>query len=98
MTQRSNIERAFVRSFSPMARFRIARGMKQCELASRTRIHETIVSKIERGVRVATVAQVRDLASALRTTRQRMVALLFDSQIWSAGSRSGAVRRKSSRS
>ena len=83
-----------VRRFSPFAQFRMMRGLKQSDLAAKTRIHETIVSKIERGVRVATIAQLRQLATALRTTRQRMVDLLMDTRAWAGYS----SRRKSGRS
>lgn len=87
MTARSNIERALARRFSPLAQFRMMRGLKQCEIAARAQIHETIVSKIERGMRLATECQISALATALRTTRRRMVALLFDSRQWARGSR-----------
>lgn len=83
-----------VRRFSPFAQFRMMRGLKQSDLAAKTKIHETIVSKIERGVRWATPEQVQHLATALRTTRRRMIDLLFESAVWAWGGR----RRKSGRS
>lgn len=93
MTARPKVN-GLVRRFSPFAQFRMMRGLKQSDLAAKTSIHETIVSKIERGVRVATIEQLRQLATALRTTRQRMIHLLVDTRAWAGHS----SRRKSGRS
>lgn len=90
MSARPNIERALARRFSPMARFRIAREMKQCEVAACTLIHETTVSKIERGVRRATPQQEKRIAKALRTTPKKVHALLFESRWWAG---IGALRK-----
>ena len=81
------------RRFSPFAQFRMMRGLKQSDLAAKTSIHETIVSKIERGVRRPTERQAKLLAQALRTTYRKMAELLAETFFWTRGKRS----RKSSR-
>lgn len=91
MTTRPKVN-GLARRFSPFAQFRMMRGLKQCELAVRTEIHETIVSKIERGVRRPTELQAKRLARALRTTYRRMATLLAENFFWAraTGSRRSA--------
>lgn len=76
------------RRFSPMAQFRMMRGLLQSDLAVRTRIHETLVSKIERGVRWPTEPQAKSLSRALRTTYRRMARLVADTHLWAKSKRS----------
>ena len=85
-----NIERALARRFSPMARFRMARGLKQTDVAIRGGLHESTVSKLEIGARAATEPQVRKIAKGLRSTIVRTRELLQTSRYWA---RSGVGRK-----
>ena len=90
MKPRPNIERALARRFSPLARFRMSRGLRQSDVAVLAGIHETTVGKIETGVRFPTDTQVRRCAKALRTTINRMEELVGRSRYWA---RTGAEKR-----
>lgn len=82
MTARSKVERELARRFSPMARFRLARGLKQTDVAIRGGLHESTVSKLEIGARPATGDQVRKIARGLRTPIYRAQDLLRTSRQW----------------
>lgn len=97
MTGGRKIERALARRFSPMARFRMARGLKQTDVANRGDLHESTVSKLELGARAATAIQARSIARGLRTTPARARQLLDESRYW-AWCASGKKIVKASRS
>lgn len=78
----ANVERALARRFSPMAQFRLSRGLKQTDVANRGDLHESTVSKLEIGARPATPSQVRAMARGLRTTLARTRDLLSDTRYW----------------
>lgn len=94
MTTGRNIERALARRFSPMARFRMARGLKQKDVALRGGLHESTVSKLEIGARAATEPQVRKIAKGLRTPIYRAQDLLRLSRQWAGH----GLKKKASRS
>ena len=82
MIRASYIDRGLARRFSPMARFRIAKGLKQTDVAIRGGLHESTVSKLEIGARAATEDQVRKIARGLRTPLYRAQDLLRTSRQW----------------
>lgn len=82
MSRATSIERGLARRFSPMARFRMARGLKQTDVALRGGLHESTVSKLEIGARAATEPQVRKIAEGLRTPLYRAQDLLRRSRQW----------------
>lgn len=82
MATRNSIARQLSRRFSPMARFRLARGLKQTDVAIRGGLHESTVSKIEIGARLPNEEQLRGCAKGLRTTLARARQLVKASRCW----------------
>ncbi|MEO7972698.1 MAG: helix-turn-helix transcriptional regulator [Thermoanaerobaculia bacterium] len=93
MTTHYSIERQLSRRFSPMARFRMARGLRQYDVALRADLHETTVGKAETGERLATPHQARQIARGLRTTLAQVRLLLAQSRNWARRSAEGRGRK-----
>ena len=58
---------------------RLAAGLTQEELATRSKLHPTYISMLERGLRLASLLVVRQLAKALKTTMTSLVEELENS-------------------
>lgn len=94
MSRSSYIDRGLARRFSPMAMFRLAKGLKQADVANRGGLHESTVQKLETGARPATPQQLRKMARGLRTAIYRTEDLLRRSRRW-AGAAAGVAVEKS---